>query len=62
MYNHNPVKRRAYISPDLTLYGRLETITFGNLPDCPNGYNKIGSSPDDFTVVSPSLHGDIICA
>ena len=62
MSQHIRVKRRAYIGPELILYGNLETITLGGLPDCPNGYNKVGSSPDDFQVVSPQLHGDVICA
>lgn len=44
-------KRKAYRAPVLLAYGNLETITAA--VSCT--FNKIGSSPDDATLLVPTI-------
>jgi hypothetical protein len=50
-------KRKTYHAPQLFAYGKLETITAS--VSCT--FNKIGSSPDDVTLLVPNIHGDPVC-
>ena len=64
MHRHNRGMLRAYIGPELILYGSLETITSADgIPECPDGFNitKVGSSPDDLVFADTLMHGDWTC-
>lgn len=50
-------RRKDYRAPVLLAYGRLETITAS--VSCT--FNKIGSSPDDATMMIPNIHGNTVC-
>lgn len=50
-------KRKTYRAPVLLAYGKLETITAS--VGCT--FNKIGSSPDDATLMISSIQGDAVC-
>jgi hypothetical protein len=51
--------RRSYSAPDLTHYGKLESLT-GALV-CTNLSNKVGYQADDITPSIPQLVGDEKC-
>ena len=57
MYQLNLERRRDYHAPQLIQHGTLETITAGS--GC--SFEKIGSMPDDSTLVISALHGDELC-